>query len=73
MDIIRYHSFYSWHTHGEYMHFMDDKDFYILNNIKDFNLYDLYSKNDKDFCLTDDVIDYYKDLLNKYFPKPLQW
>ena len=55
------------------MHFMGDKDFYILNNIKDFNQYDLYSKNDKDFCLTDDVIDYYKDLLNKYFPTPLQW
>jgi len=72
-DIIRYHSFYPWHTHGEYMHFMNGKDFFTLNNIKDFNQYDLYSKNDKDFCLTDDVIDYYKDLLNKYFPTPLQW
>ena len=72
-NIIRYHSFYPWHTYGEYTYFMDDKDFYILENIKDFNQYDLYSKNDKDFCLTDDVIDYYKDLLTKYFPESLQW
>ena len=42
------------------------RDFFTLKYVNDFNLYDLYSKNDKDFCLTDDVIDYYKDLLNKF-------
>ena len=44
----------------------------ILDNIKDFNQYDLYSKED-DIYITDDIIDYYKDLLKKYFPEPLQW
>jgi len=71
-DIIRYHSFYPWHTHNEYTYFMNDKDYLILDNIKDFNQYDLYSKED-DIYITDDIIDYYKDLLKKYFPDPLQW
>ena len=51
---------------------MNDKDYLILDNIKDFNQYDLYSKED-DIYITDDIIDYYKDLLKKYFPEPLQW
>ena len=71
-DIIRYHSFYPWHTHNEYTYFMNDKDYLILDNIKDFNQYDLYSKED-DIYITDDIINYYKDLLKKYFPDPLQW
>ena len=38
-----------------------------------FNQFDLYSKEDKDFVLTDKIKKYYKDLLNLYFPKDLQW
>ena len=44
---------------------MNDKD-YLIFNIKDFNQYDSYSKEDYIY-ITDDMIDYYKDLLKKYF------
>jgi len=71
-DIIRYHSLYPLHSKGEYRIFMNDKDYKTLINIKEFNEFDLYSKED-DIYITDDVIDYYKFLLKKYFPEPLQW
>ena len=73
-DIIRYHSFYPWHTYGEYKQFMNKKDHKILIDIKDFNKYDLYSKDDNEyFYLTDDIVDYYKDILKIFFPNKLLW
>ena len=44
----------------------------MKNDIIDFNQYDLYSKEDTDFVLTDEIIKYY-DLLDKYFPDDLLW
>lgn len=71
-NIIRFHSFYPWHTHGEYKHFMIPSDYEILQNVRDFNTYDLYSKRDK-FILTDEIKQYYAKLLDKYFPDELNW
>ena len=71
-DIIRFHSFYPWHTHGEYQHFMKDADYKILRDVQDFNSYDLYSKQDK-FILTDTIKEYYSKLLDEYFPNKLSW
>jgi inositol oxygenase len=73
MNIIRYHSFYPWHTGGAYEIFMNDKDKGTLKDILDFNQFDLYSKEDKEFELTNDIKEYYDDLLNEYFPSDLQW
>tara|TARA_B100002051_G_scaffold275870_1_gene321361 strand:+ start:224 stop:1000 length:777 start_codon:yes stop_codon:yes gene_type:complete len=73
LDIIRYHSFYPWHSNNEYHHFMNENDKEILNNVLDFNQYDLYSKEDDDFILTDEIKKYYNDLLDTFFPNDLQW
>ena len=51
---------------------MKDSDYEILKDVKEFNLYDLYSKKDK-FVLTDSIKEYYANLLNKYFPNILFW
>jgi inositol oxygenase len=72
-NIIRFHSFYPWHTGGEYKHFEIESDAEIKRNVLDFNQYDLYSKQDMNFVLTCDIKDYYAKLLNVYFPEPLCW
>ncbi len=71
-DLIRFHSFYPWHTYKEYQHFMKDTDYVILKDVQEFNLYDLYSKKDL-FILTDTIKEYYSNLLDKYFPNKLFW
>ena len=44
--IIRYHSFYSAHTAGDYTHLMNESDHEMMKHLKEFNKYDLYSKTD---------------------------
>jgi inositol oxygenase len=73
LNMIRFHSFYPWHTNNEYKQFMKDKDYNILKNVRDLNKYDLYSKEDIEFKLTDEIKNYYKNLLKKYFPNKLKW
>ena len=46
MDVIRYHSFYPWHTSGEYKQFMNELDKETLKNVNNLNQFDLYSKED---------------------------
>lgn len=72
-DIIRYHSLYPWHTSGEYEHLMTEEDKETLKNVKYFNEFDLYSKEDDDFKLTDEIKEYYSRLLDLYFPELLDW
>ena len=73
MDIIRFHSFYPWHTSKEYQYFMKPGDEEIMKNVLEFNEFDLYSKEDTDFQLTPEIKEYYEKLLTKYFPEPLNW
>ena len=73
MNVIRYHSFYPWHTSGEYRYLMNENDYNILKNATDFNKFDLYSKEDTDFVLNNSIIEYYNNLLDKYFPEKLNW
>jgi inositol oxygenase len=72
MDVIRYHSFYPWHTKGEYMEFMCEKDSDTLKNIKKFNEFDLYSKEDS-VDITEEIKKYYDQLLDDYFDGDLYW
>lgn len=46
LAMIRYHSFYSWHREGAYTKLMNEHDKKMLNAVKAFNPYDLYSKSD---------------------------
>jgi len=73
MNIIRYHSFYPWHSKGEYRQFMNEGDYITLKNVNFFNQFDLYSKEEKDFQITDEMKQYYANLLSEYFPNELYW
>lgn len=46
LAMIRFHSFYPWHKEGAYMELMDEKDGRMLEAVREFNPYDLYSKSD---------------------------
>ena len=72
LDIIRYHSFYPWHTSCDYKQFMDESDEIKLKDVNDFNQFDLYSKED-DTTITDNIKKYYNYYLDEYFPHKLQW
>ena len=72
LDVIRYHSFYPWHTGGEYKHLTNRNDEDTLKKVLDFNNFDLYSKED-DILIDEHVKSYYKDILNEYFFGELCW
>ena len=73
-DIIRYHSFYPWHDKDSYSYLMNDEiDIEKYRLVKEFNSFDLYSKEDKELEITEDIKKYYDELLNEYFKGELQW
>lgn len=67
LAMIRYHSFYPWHREGAYHDLMNDHDHKMLEAVKAFNPYDLYSKSD-DVVNVDELKPYYLSLIDKYFP-----
>ena len=118
MNVIRFHSFYPWHTGGDYRQFMKPSDNIILQDVLEFNQYDLYSKGDDQLLVSElnktilanemsasnieldeatckaiyshseyeqsatklsemkqncEILLYYNDLLDLYFPEPLKW
>jgi inositol oxygenase len=70
--IIRYHSFYPWHTGKDYMYLCDDTDLKMLKWVQIFNKFDLYSKKDEKINI-EQVSSYYKKLIKKYFPEKLKF
>ena len=72
-NIIRYHSFYPWHDKNSYSYLMDDSDLEKYRLVKEFNDFDLYSKEDTDLEITPEIKKYYDNLLNEYFMSELQW
>ncbi|RUP44205.1 inositol oxygenase [Jimgerdemannia flammicorona] len=70
--IIRYHSFYSAHREGEYRHLMDERDERLMEWVRKFNPYDLYSKSD-DAPKIEDLKPYYQELIAEYFPEKIKW
>eukprot|EP00494_Astrolonche_serrata_P031800 UN32069 len=69
--MIRFHSFYPWHSKGAYMHLCTEKDLELLKWVQCFNQFDLYSKN-KDCPTIEEVAPYYKKIAKKYFPKDVR-
>ncbi len=65
--MIRYHSFYPWHSEGEYDYLCDDHDREMLEWVRRFNPYDLYSKSP---VMPDwqKLKPYYEGLIAKYLP-----
>ncbi len=73
MAMIRYHSFYPWHTGGSYRPLLNEKDQQYLDWIRDFNKYDLYTKSNKLYEL-EAIKDYYQPIAEKYLGNgPLFW
>jgi inositol oxygenase len=73
MTMIRYHSFYPWHTGGSYMSIMAEEEKPYLDWVKDFNQYDLYTKRPETYTL-DDIKGYYLPIIEKYLGKgPVYW
>lgn len=73
MVMIRYHSFYPWHTGGSYMEIMSEEERPYLEWVRDFNRYDLYTKRAQTYIL-DEVRSYYTPIIEKYLGKgPVHW
>lgn len=73
MVMIRYHSFYPWHTGGSYRELMNEEDHQYLEWILDFNQYDLYTKSNTLYDL-DKMREYYEPIAEKYLGSgPIYW
>ncbi len=70
--MLRYHSFYAWHRQGAYGYLMNDADRKMLEWVRRFNPYDLYSKSP---VPPDPVAlrPYYEELIAKYLPAQLRF
>ncbi|MDR3633951.1 MAG: inositol oxygenase family protein [Isosphaeraceae bacterium] len=72
LAMIRYHSFYAAHREGEYQRLMNERDREMLEWVRTFNPYDLYSKGHE----RPDVralTPYYQELIAEFFPERLAW
>ncbi|KZT44268.1 myo-inositol oxygenase [Sistotremastrum suecicum HHB10207 ss-3] len=72
LAMIRYHSFYPWHREGAYTHLMNEHDYNLLQAVREFNPYDLYSKSDGSLDAAT-LRPYYEGLIAKFFPPTIQW
>jgi inositol oxygenase len=70
--MLRYHSFYPWHKEGAYTHLTNETDREMLKWVRAFNRYDLYSKG-APRPKVDELMPYYKDLVEEFLPEPLKW
>ncbi|TRY58658.1 hypothetical protein DNTS_024798 [Danionella cerebrum] len=70
--MIRFHSFYPWHSNGDYMHLCNEKDNQMLPWVKEFNKFDLYTKSE-DLPDVEALKPYYQGLIDKFCPGLLSW
>lgn len=70
--MIRFHSFYPWHTGDAYTYLTNNKDKEMLHWVREFNQFDLYTKA-PDMPDIDSLHDYYEGLVKKYIPGKLKW
>jgi inositol oxygenase len=70
--MIRYHSCYPIHQKGAYQHLMTEEDRENVEWLKKFQAFDLYSKLPEKPNI-DEVLPYYKRLMDKYFPPVMNW
>jgi len=72
LNMIRFHSFYPWHTGQDYMHLCNQQDLEMMQWVREFNKFDLYTK-----CDTMPDIQalqpYYQSLIDKYMPGKLSF
>jgi inositol oxygenase len=72
LAMIRFHSFYAAHREGEYTHLMNARDLELIEWVRRFNPYDLYSKGHERPDVAA-LTPYYQDLIAAYFPTRIAW
>jgi len=70
--MIRYHSWYSAHREMDYQYLMSDHDMEMMEWVRKFNPYDLYSKSATKPDLNE-LRPYYEDLVAEFFPAKIKW
>ncbi|XP_057381744.1 inositol oxygenase-like [Daphnia carinata] len=70
--MVRYHSFYPWHSGGDYMHLCSERDLQMLPWVREFNEFDLYTKSDS-IPDVKALTPYYQSLIDKYIPGIVLW
>lgn len=72
LAVIRYHSFYAGHREGDYGWLMDARDRRLMEHVRAFNPYDLYSKSPErpDFAA---LRPWYEALAAELLPPVLDW
>ncbi len=70
--VIRYHSFYAEHKAGSYAHLLNEYDLQMMEWVKLFNQYDLYSKS-RELPDIKKLTPYYKELVTEFFPQKINW
>ena len=72
LAVIRYHSFYAWHSHGAYAHLLAPEDEEKRVAVRRFNPFDLYSKSELRPSWPA-LRGYYEPLVAESLPAELQW
>ena len=70
--LLRYHSFYPWHSEGEYTYLTNETDRSMLKWVLAFNRDYLYSKGALRPNVTE-LMAYYQALGEEFFREPLRW
>ncbi len=70
--MIRYHSCYPIHREGAYDYLLDSEDRELLEWVRKFNPYDLYSKSDDKVDVAK-LKPYYEDLIVEFFPDKIRF
>lgn len=72
LNCIRFHSFYPWHSGGDYKFLEEEKDKEMLPWILEFNKFDLYTKSTK-VPDVEALKPYYQGLIDKYIPGQIKF
>jgi inositol oxygenase len=72
LAVVRYHSFYAAHREGDYGYLMNADDRRLMEVVREFNPYDLYSKSAERPDLAR-LRAYYEDLVAEFLPPVLDW
>ena len=72
LAMIRYHSCYPIHQEQEYANLMNDRDRGLMDHVRAFNPYDLYSKGHERPDVAA-LAPYYRELIAEFFPSELAW
>ena len=71
--IIHYHSFYPQHQYNAYDHLLNEYDQEMFTWVKQFQAYDLYSKDETTAADVEALTPYYQALVEEFFPEPIDW